>query len=306
MKQSKKSLLSLQYNIETNGNGMKVKDYLIQVLEYSARFTKNAASENRIKVNGKNVLQNDILKLGDLVEVVLQKEENQNIQPENISIDVIFEDDDIIVVNKPPFMLVHPTPNHPMGTLASAVLFHFQQNNENCIVRLVSRLDRDTSGLIIIAKNSFAHMNLAKSMEKNEIVKTYIAVVHGHIDPLEGTINKPIGKSEDDPIKRIVREDGQISITHYRTIKKLKNDSLVELILETGRTHQIRVHLSSVEHPIFGDPLYGNAEDKGINRQALHASKLSFPHPRTGVILTLASELPMDIANLVERLGNSD
>jgi len=200
-------------------------------------------------------------------------------------------------------MVVHPTKSHPTGTLSNGILNYFIKNKENCIVRLVSRLDMDTSGLIMVAKNQFAHMNLAKAMEENKIVKSYLAVVHGKLKSKEGVIDRQIGRPSEDSIKREVCSSGQRSVTHFKVIKEYEDSSLVELTLETGRTHQIRVHLSYLGNPIYGDTLYGVEEDyKVINRQALHAYKLIIPHPRTGEILSLVSNLPEDIDDLINKL----
>lgn len=291
---------SLKYEVDKNGNGMKIREYMTEILNFSGRFTRNAAMEKRIKVNEKTVKLNYKLETGDLILVQVEKDENQNIIPEDLNIEVIYEDDDLLVVNKRPFMVVHPTKSHPIGTLSNGVLYHFRKNNEGCIVRLVSRLDRDTSGLIMVAKNQFAHMSLAKSMEENKIIKSYLAIIHGHIEPKNGTIDLPIGRPNEDSIKRIVCDEGQRSITHYNIVESYDKDCLVELTLETGRTHQIRVHLSHIGHPIYGDSLYGGEEDINIiNRQALHAYKLIIPHPRTGEKLMLVSDLPNDIKELI-------
>lgn len=295
---------NLKYVVEENINDIKVFDYLTKNKKLSGRFTKSAGLEHRILVNGKKTGLKYKLKSGDNIEVRMEKDEVQDILPENLNIEIIYEDEDLVVVNKPAFMLVHPTPNNPSGTLSNGVTYHFRDTKQNSIVRLVSRLDRDTSGLILIAKNAFSHMNLAKAMEENKIDKSYLAVVHGILEPQEGTIKLPIGKYEGNVIKRCVCEDGQQSITHYKTIEKYNNASLVELTLETGRTHQIRVHLSHLEHPIFGDSLYGKEENDFINRQALHAYKLAFPHPRSGKILEMESQLPEDIKDLIIKINS--
>ena len=293
----------LKYEVTLNGNEMKIRDYMTDVLDLSGRFTRNAGMEKRIRVNGNVVKLNYKLSLGDVIEIQVEKKESQNIIPEDIDIEVIYEDKDLLVVNKKPFMVVHPTKSHPTGTLSNGILYYFIKNNENCIVRLVSRLDMDTSGLIMVAKNQFAHMNLAKAMEENKIVKSYLAVVHGKMDSESGTIDLPIGRPTEDSIKREVCTEGQRSVTHYKVIKEYRESSLIELTLETGRTHQIRVHLSYLGNPIYGDTLYGIEEESNtINRQALHAYKLIIPHPRTGEILNLVSNLPEDMEKLFNNL----
>lgn len=293
----------ITYKVKPEGNESKVRDYLKYEENLSSRFIKNAAMDKRLWVNNEKVKLNYVLKEGDIIKVDVEKDETQNIQGEDLNIEVVHEDEDLLVVNKPPFMVVHPTKRHQSGTLANGVIYHFRKNNDSSIVRLVSRLDRDTSGLIMIAKNQFSHMNLAKSMEKNEVKKSYLAIIHGHLDKAEGTIDLPIGRLENETIRRGVTEDGQRSVTHYKVIESYERGSLLELVLETGRTHQIRVHLSHIGHPIYGDTLYGEEDDSDlIERQALHAYGLKVPHPRSGNILDFHSELPEDMKKLLELL----
>lgn len=293
----------VRYKVTEAGNGVKIRDYMKDELNLSGRFIRNSAMGQRLMVNGKEVRLSYKLSEGEEIQVKVTKEENQDIQGENLNIQVVYEDDDLLIVNKPPFMVVHPTKSHPTGTLANGVIYHFRQNEDNSIVRLVSRLDRDTSGLIMIAKNQFSHMSLAKSMEQNLIEKSYIAIVHGHLKEKEGTINRPIGRPTNETIKRAVLEDGQESITHYNVIDEYKEGSLVQLLLETGRTHQIRVHLSHEGHPIYGESLYSEFNDEElIDRQALHAFRLKLPHPRSREILEFHCEMPEDMKKLVESL----
>jgi 23S rRNA pseudouridine1911/1915/1917 synthase len=294
---------TLEYKIKEEDSGRKLRDYLKSGLTLSTRLIRGAATDGRIKINGQRVKLNHIIKTGDLLEIDVSKDEDQNIEPEPMELDIVLEDDDVIVINKPPFTVVHPTRRHQSGTLANGVLYHFRSKGENCIVRLVSRLDMDTSGLIVIAKNQYSHMFLAMEMEKNNFIKGYTAVAWGNIHPPKGTINQPIYKPQDDSIKRIVDERGQESITHYEVKESLKDAEIVKLQLETGRTHQIRVHLSHLGNPIIGDTLYGRGgEEELIKRQALHASHLGFVHPRTKEFIELSCDLPEDIKNLIKVL----
>jgi 23S rRNA pseudouridine1911/1915/1917 synthase len=294
----------LQYKVSKDEEDIKLREYLRKVAQMSGRLIKGAAIQGRIEVNNKVAKLNHVLKQGDIITFEVTKEESQNIEPEKMDLDIIYEDSDIIVVNKSPGIVVHPTKSYPTGTLANGLLYYFKEKNENTIVRLVSRLDMDTSGLIIIAKNQFSHMALARDMQSIHFEKSYMAIVHGNLEEKSGTIDKPIYRPTDDSIKRIVDDQGQRSITHFSLAESYKLGDLVKLTLETGRTHQIRVHLSHLGHPIYGDNLYGvEGDEEYIKRQALHAYKLSFPHPRTGEIVTLESALPEDMKELIKKLS---
>ena len=297
----------LEKKVSNIEEGTKIREYLKRELGLSTRLIRSASIDKRIFVDDIPVKMNRVLNNGETIKIDLAKDESQDITPEKMDIEIIYEDEDILVVNKKPFMVVHPTKSYQSGTLANGVINYFQESGQNCIVRLVSRLDMNTSGLIIIAKNQFSHGMLSKEMSENKVTKKYLAVVHGILEEKEGTIDLPIYRPEgtDFGIMRVVDERGQRSITHYKVVEEYENATLVECTLETGRTHQIRVHLSSIGHPIYGDSLYGHGDEEQdlINRQALHAYSLDFKSPRTEEILSLKSELPQDIKELIEKLN---
>ncbi|GCD09129.1 RluA family pseudouridine synthase [Clostridium tagluense] len=302
----------LTYVVKEDIHEVKLRDYLKYTENLSSRFLKSSGLSGKISVNDKVARLNHRINSNDKIEIDMKSNEHQNIEPEKMDLDVIYEDIDLIVINKSPGIVVHPTKGYPFGTLSNGVSYYFKERNEKCIVRLVSRLDMDTSGLIIIAKNQFAHMALARDMQSKDLQskdvncktfeKSYMAVVHGNMKNKSGTIDLPIGKPNEEGAKREVWEEGQRSITHYEVIDSFKNGDLLKLILETGRTHQIRVHLSHIGHPIYGDSLYGESESHYIERQALHAYKLIIPHPRTGDELILEAQLPDDIVKLISKL----
>lgn len=292
-----------KYNIisYTNDKEMILKDLLLDKLNFSVRSLSKMKREETILVNGEFKKLNTIIKKGDLIEIKID-EEMAHFEAQNLNLDIIYDDFDIIMVNKPPFMVVHPTKSHYNNTIANGITDYIIKKGEKVRVRFVNRLDMNTSGLVIVAKNAYAHHTLSNDMSNNKFEKTYITVVKGIVKDDKGTINKPIYRPTEDSIKRIVDDKGQESITHYKVIERLKDATVLEIKLETGRTHQIRVHMNYLGHGIIGDELYGYVNEELINRQALHAYKLEFEQPRTKEILRFEAELPNDIKNLIEKL----
>lgn len=281
---------------------MRLKDFLLNVMEFSTRAVSKMKREKLLLVNGEFQKPSTNIKLGDIIEITVD-EEMSDFLSQDLSVEVLYEDFDILVMNKPPFMVVHPTKSHFDGTLANHVINYIEKSDESYKIRFVNRLDMNTSGIVVLAKNAYAHHILSKDMSDNLVKKEYIAVVDGIIENDEGTIDLPIMRESMESILRVVDERGQKSITHYKVIERLDNATIVGLRLETGRTHQIRVHLSNIGHGIIGDELYGKVDDSLINRQALHACKIGFNQPRMKNRINIESQLPEDMKLLIKKLG---
>lgn len=277
----------------------KLKSELLDKMNISVRMLCSIKKEKSVTVNGKYVPMHTMVYGGDIIKIELPHESNEY-EAQQMGIEVLYEDFDLLVVEKPFGMVVHPTRNHLENTMLNALKYYFDENGIKSKVRFVNRLDRDTSGILIVAKNAYAHSVLTKDTSMWEMHKKYIAVVEGKLDE-SGTIRLPIIKSEDG-IRRTVDENGQECVTHYRTIKSNERASFVELELETGRTHQIRVHMSAIGHPIFGDELYGGNLDL-IERQALHCIELGFYSPRLEKEIRVKTKLHDDITELLMKLG---
>ena len=277
----------------------KLKSELLDKMNISVRMLCSIKKEKSVTVNGKYVPMHTMVCGTDIIKIELPHESNEY-EAQQMGIEVLYEDFDLLVVEKPFGMVVHPTRNHLENTMLNALKYYFDENGIKSKVRFVNRLDRDTSGILIVAKNAYAHSVLTKDTSMWEMHKKYIAVVEGKLDE-SGTIRLPIIKSEDG-IRRTVDENGQECVTHYRTIKSNERASFVELELETGRTHQIRVHMSAIGHPIFGDELYGGNLDL-IERQALHCIELGFYSPRLEKEIRVKTKLHDDITELLMKLG---
>ena len=259
-------------------------------------------------VNGKTEKAKYKVKSGDVIRLEEPETKTLELRPENIPLDIVYEDDDVIVINKPQGMVVHPAPGHDDHTLVNALLYHCPLSTINGTFRpgIVHRIDKDTSGLLMVAKNDKAHRFLAEQLKDKTNIREYVALVHGRIAEDEGTINAPIGRSLKDRKKQAVVKDGRNAVTHFEVLKRYRDYTLVKCILETGRTHQIRVHMKYIGHPLVGDPLYGPKKTIKGNGQFLHAGKLGFVHPTTGKLLIFEAPLPKIFQECLEKLDKNN
>ncbi|MBC8580968.1 RluA family pseudouridine synthase [Zhenhengia yiwuensis] len=298
----------IQYKIEEQHNGKCISMFLKEK-EYSrAVIIELKKTKTGIQKNGTWAGVNEILNTGDILEICLtEQRSSENIVPKELQLDILYEDEDILVVNKPYDTPIHPSVNNYNNTLANGVVHYYQQQNKPYIFRCINRLDRDTTGVTILTKNLISASILSKRMKERGLSRTYVAFVEG-ITKEEGTIDLPIGREEGTIIKRKIDEkEGKHAVTHYCKLEELQVEgkavSVVALQLETGRTHQIRVHMASIGHPLLGDFLY-NESNHMLTRQALHAVSCAFYHPITGEYKRITAPLPKDMAMLMQRSSN--
>lgn len=265
---------------------------------------KNLINDGHVTVNGQAVKPKYKVQAGDKISLVKSEPQSLELTPENIPLDIVYEDDDVIVVNKPQGMVVHPAPGHPDHTLVNALLYHSPLSTINGTFRpgIVHRIDKDTSGLLMVAKNDLAHQSLAEQLRNKTNKREYLALVYGQIKEDEGTIDAPLGRNPQDRKKQAVVKGGRHAVTHFKVMKRYDNFTLVKCILETGRTHQIRVHMKYIGHPLVGDPLYGPRKVIGKDGQFLHAALLGFKHPRTGKELVFEAPLPENFQKMLDKL----
>jgi len=320
-------MTKFRYTVTENDKELSVKELLRRNFHFSSRLMTKLKQQDLVTINGTPVRGWMTPAVGDELTVTLP-EETCDYPHEDIPIDVIFEDSDLLVINKQPGYVVHPTKGKPTHTIANGIMKKMLDSNERYKIRFANRLDMNTSGLLIIAKNGFAQEHLIRQMKRDSVQKRYLAVVDGIISNDCGTIDKPIGRPDPNEVERWilpVADGGYDSITHYQVKERFESGyTLVELRLETGRTHQIRVHMASIGHPVTGDHLYNNGDpflyrklhgdfrriegaeeistSHYIDRQALHAYYLSFVHPITGELLQLEAPLPDDIKKLIETI----
>src|SRR5699024_7712555 len=268
---------------------------LAEQLKESRSKIQQWLQDGAVLLEGRPVKANYKVKSGDQILITLPEAKSLELLPQNIKLDIVYEDEDVAVVNKPQGMVVHPSPGHPQDTLVNALLYHLDNlSTINDVIRpgIVHRIDKDTSGLLMIAKNDVAHASLAQQLKNKTSTRKYIALVHGTISHEKGTINAPIGRSTVDRKKQAVMENGKTAVTHFTVLERFENYTLLELQLETGRTHQIRVHMQYIDHPVAGDPIYGPKHTLKGNGQFLHAQELGFTHPRTGEKMLFSAPLP--------------
>ena len=289
-------IIPTEYNKQTLLSFLKDKKYSSQIITHLKR------TKNGILLNGEWGRVRDILRVGDVLTIqLLEDVSSENIVPMNLALDIIYEDEDILIVNKAANTPIHPSQGNYDNTLANAVAYYYQQKGESFTYRCINRLDRDTTGLLIVAKHMYSASLLSDMVGKREIHREYLAIATGEV-PEIGTIVAPIGRVDGSTIERHVDEElGDYACTHYQRLAYNNGYSLVSLKLETGRTHQIRVHMKHIGHPLPGDFLY-NPDYSVINRQALHSHKLSFKHPITGEYMEFVAELPEDMRSIISSI----
>lgn len=292
----------MKWTIDTENTGKLIRYYLQHVHGFSRKIIKSIVhNDGKILVNGEPKTVRYPLREGDELSVIFPKEQRGHyLTPEDLPLVVVYEDDDVLVIEKPPGVATVPSGIHRSGTIANAVLGHYERQGISYTFHVVTRLDRDTSGLLLIAKHRYSHSLLVRSQKARAISRSYQAVVEGHLENKNGTIDAPIGRKDGSIIERIVRDDGKYARTHYEVLKESEQHSLVDIRLETGRTHQIRVHFAHIGHPLAGDDLYGGSTDF-ISRQALHCHWLQFENPLSKETLEFSLPPADDMEALVKK-----
>ena len=303
--------MKVYFTVE-NQEGERIDRYLSEEMEDRSRsYIQKLIKDQYVIVNQKPVKANYRLSLGDMVEITLPEAKEPDIIPENIPLDILYEDQDIIIVNKPKQMVVHPAPGHYSGTLVNALMYHCGQElsgiNGTMRPGIVHRIDMDTTGSLIVCKNDMAHQSLSDQLKVHSIKRVYVAIVHGNIKEDNGTVNFPIGRHPTERKKMSIHtKNGRNAITHYKVLERFGEYTYIQCALETGRTHQIRVHLASIGHPLVGDQVYGprKCPFPKLQGQTLHAKTLGIIHPRTGEYLEINAPLPDYFIELLDRLRN--
>ncbi|MBR1802501.1 MAG: RluA family pseudouridine synthase [Clostridia bacterium] len=288
----------------------RIDSYLAKTQELSRVMVTKLIEQEQIQVNGKKVKPSYKVQTGDSITIEIPEPKETTLKAQEIPLQIVYEDKDIIVVNKEKGMVVHPANGNPEGTLVNAVMAHCKGKLSGIGGELrpgiVHRLDKDTSGLLIIAKNDKAHINMSKSIQNREVKKIYIALVRGVVPENEATINMPIGRSTKDRKKMAVTKNGKEAITHFQVLKRYEKYTLLQIKIDTGRTHQIRVHMAEIGYPVVGDSVYSNGKNEfGVEGQMLHAKSLDFEHPITKQPMHLEAPLPEYFEEVLEQLDKN-
>ena len=286
----------------------RIDSYLATKLDISRSKIQKLIKEGKVLVNDKLISANYLVKLNDQIQVNDELNYEISVEPENIPLDIVYEDDDLLVINKASGMVVHPAPGHYTNTLVNALLYRFNiTSGDKMRPGIVHRLDKDTSGLMLVAKNEETHEKLSKMIGNKEVERRYLAITTGVIKTDTGTIDAPIGRDQRNRLKMQVTDvNAKEAITHFKVLKRYKANTLIECILETGRTHQIRVHLAYINYPIVNDPLYGKEKNCTEFGQMLHSKSIRFNHPRTNKELNFEVEPPKEFKEKLEELENEE
>ncbi|PTG93222.1 RluA family pseudouridine synthase [Staphylococcus chromogenes] len=304
-------MVTHEFKIEDTALDMQRIDKVLPLLnqDWSRSQIQDWIKEGQVEVNGKRVKSNYKVKLSDAIVVTEAEAVEADIQPENLNLDIYYEDEDVAIVYKPKGMVVHPSAGHYSGTLVNGLMYQIKDlSGINGEIRpgIVHRIDKDTSGLLMVAKNDVAHRNLVEQLMAKTVTRKYTALVHGHIPHEFGTIDAPIGRNPKDRQAMDVVDNGKEAITHFNVIENFNKYTLVECQLETGRTHQIRVHMKYIGYPLVGDPKYGPKKTMDIGGQALHAGLIGFTHPRTGEYIERTAPLPEEFDKLIEDIRRAE
>ena len=297
-----------QFLVGEEEEGDRLDVYLSEQLgDMSRSYIQKIIKDKKVEVNGKIEKAKYLVKEDDNIKIEIPAPKLLEVVPQNIPIDIVYEDDDVLIVNKPQDMVVHPAPGNYENTLVNAILYHCKDklSSINGVIRpgIVHRIDKDTSGLLMIAKNNNAHNSLAEQLKDHSITREYEFICHGVVKEDKITVDKPLGRNPKDRLKMAIVKDGKRAVTHFEVVERFENFTHMRARLETGRTHQIRVHALSINHPLLGDPVYGPKNTKfKLNGQTLHAKKLGFIHPANNEYIEFDSELPDYFKDILKKL----
>lgn len=298
----------MKYEIKDEKDFVRLDKYLMNKTDISRSKIQEMIKQELVLLNGKKTKNSYVLKLNDVIEITGELKEETDAKPEKMDLDIVYEDDDLMVINKPSGLVVHPAAGHFSGTLVNGLLAHtnnLSTNNGDIRPGIVHRIDKDTSGLLVVAKNDKTHEALSKQLKDKTLSRIYVALVQGRINHDTGTIDAPIGRDINDRKKMCVTDqNSKEAITHFKVIERYKNATLIECKLETGRTHQIRVHMSYIKHPIINDPVYGSRKKVNDFGQMLHAKEIGFIHPRTKKYMTFKCDTPKEFNEIVSKYKN--